>query len=170
MENSKNRIIWDECTPTRDRRPTEVEDIEEDIHVYDYGSELDVVVALLDLYHIDMSDEEIASRPYSEIIEDVLEEFNSDPGDGSINVMSVTLGGTEIYFNGYDCMDVLDLTTITERELKDVIIDQLKEDGDIEEDWCEVEDCDDKVEEGYVEPLNESLSISDALKALKEEE
>lgn len=128
----KCRMIWDDCIPTMDRRPTTKKDIENDIHVKEYESEEELLNELLDLIGYDEEDLDLDEEASTiSKIEEVLGYFN-DPGDGSPNILYVSVDGKEV--DGtlpYDGMDELDLETCSEQE----VIDCLLADYEDVEDW-----------------------------------
>ena len=148
-----NRLIWDDCTPTRDRRPTTSEDIEDDIHVIDYSDADEVLEKICRLAGYDVDE------VYDEMLEDnpdttpsVVEAINyvkgyfSDFGDGSPNILYCCVNGQEVIKDLYDCLRGYDLKTISEEEAKDVI--QYAEFGDMD-----ISDDDEDVDmnEAYLE-------------------
>lgn len=122
-----NRLIWDYCSATADRRPTTVEDIREDIHVEDYNSASELVERLCDLINYDSVEEfceesEIDVNNYDEIVEAALN-YLSDPGDGSPNILYCKVNGKVVDNSGYyDMADELDLATASEEEVIDYLI------------------------------------------------
>ena len=129
--NTKGRLIWDDCQPTRDRRPTTSEDIEDDIHVVDYDREEDVLDELLGLAGYDEEDLDFdAEMTIYDKIEKLLSVFD-DPGDGSPNILYASLNGEELDGSlPYDCLDGLDLETITEDEVIKAVKGEFVEDDD----------------------------------------
>ena len=111
----KCRLIWDDCTPTRDRRPTTSEDIEEDIHVENYENEDELFQAVLDLAGYDEEDLDLEeTTPIKEKIEAVIRLFD-DPGDGSPNILYASINGKELEGTlPYDDLDGLDLENVTQ--------------------------------------------------------
>ena len=135
------RLIYDECNPTRDRRPTTVEDVENDIHVEDFDSIPEVIEALnedymeiADNYEIDPDDE----MAVLDTVIDIL----SDPGDGSYNILYLGIDGKEYYNGSYDGMETLDLETASEEDVKDAILaaDEYEDDYDYDEDEDDVDE------------------------------
>lgn len=129
----KCRLIWDYCTPTRERRPTTVKDIEEDIFVKTYLKEEDMLYELIGLLDFDSEDLDFElDAPLEEQIEELLTYFN-DPGDGSPNILYCSIDGKELEGTlPYDCLiDCgLNLETCTRR----AVIDCIKSSYD-EEEW-----------------------------------
>ena len=131
----KFRVIWDDCTPTRDRRPTTLQDIEEDIHVKDFeGSEDDFLDLILDIVGWDrdeLEDNEIEGTPIEQAQE--LIGYCNDPGDGSANFLYVSVDGKELDGSfPYDGMENLDLEHCTEKEVKKLLMSEY---SDIFDDW-----------------------------------
>lgn len=120
--SKKCRLIWDACTPTRERRPTTSWDIEEDIHVVNYANEDELFQAVLDLAGYDEEDLDLEeTTPTKEKIETVLGYFD-DPGDGSPNILYASINGKELEGSlPYDCLDVLDLEKATADDVKRVM-------------------------------------------------
>jgi len=131
--SKKCRLIWDACTPTRDRRPTTSMDIEEDIHVVNYANEDELFQAVLDLAGYDEEDLDLEeTAPIKEKIEAVLGYFD-DPGDGSPNILYASINGEELEGSlPYDCLDGLDLETVTEDKVIEAVKGQFAEDDDAE--------------------------------------
>ena len=133
----KNRLIWDDCTPTRDRRPTTIADLKDDIHVEDYDSAYEVLEELCYLADYDSVEDfcnemeiDIGTTDYSEIAEAALK-FFSDPGDGSPNILYCKIDDKVLEDSGYYNMaDDLDLDTVSKEE----IIDYLIATGEFEDD------------------------------------
>lgn len=113
--SKKCRLIWDACTPTRERRPTTSWDIEEDIHVVNYANEDELFQAVLDLAGYDEEDLDLEeTTPTKEKIETVLGYFD-DPGDGSPNILYASINGKELEGTlPYDDLDGLDLENVTQ--------------------------------------------------------
>lgn len=113
--SKKCRLIWDDCTPTRDRRPTTSKDIEEDIHVVNYANEYALFQAVLYLTGYDEEDLDLEeTTPIKEKIETVIGYFD-DPGDGSPNILYASINGKELEGTlPYDALDGLDLENVTQ--------------------------------------------------------
>ena len=121
-----NRLIWDDCTPTANRRPTTPQDIDEDIHIEDFNSAEDLYNYLLDLIGIDeLDDYTDPEAPINEQVRDIIGSFD-DPGDGSINFIYAILDGEEVWPCWYDSLEDLDLANVTEEEVKDVLKAELE--------------------------------------------
>lgn len=120
----KCRLIWDACTPTRQRRPTTVKDIEEDIFVKNFEEVEDMIDELIDMIGFDLEDldfEEDAS--IEEQIEELLKYFN-DPSDGSPNILYCSIDGKELEGTlPYGCLidSGLNLETCTRKAVIDCI-------------------------------------------------
>lgn len=117
----KCRIVYDICTPTAEARPTFIEDIDNDIHIEEFDDEkevLDLLLKMLSYTEDDLDDMEDLS--IKEKIAEILPYFN-DPGDGSPNILYLSIDGEE--FDDaipYDNI-TLDLATCSEEELKDFL-------------------------------------------------
>ena len=130
------RAIYDDCTPTRDRRPTTREDIENDIHVEEFNS----IPELIDTWEGDYTDvaEDFEIDPANEtdVLNAVLDTYN-DPGDGSINVLYLSIDGVPYQHDSvmpYDGMEKLNLEHATEDEIKDQQIKWYEDEYGFDED------------------------------------
>lgn len=148
----KCRLIYDRCTPTADRRPTTIQDVEDDIHIEQFDKEEDLLDKLLDLAGYDEEDLEDYDLPENATVKDKIETILSyfeDPGDGSPNILYVSIDGQELDGDmPYDCISDIDLETCSRDELVSYIqnefadedyldddFDDDDEDYDDEEDW-----------------------------------
>lgn len=119
-DEGSNRLIWDDCTPTRDRRPTTAEDVEEDIHVEDYNTAEELFETLLELSSYEEEDFEDYDTTSGKI-EAILTSFD-DPGDGSPNILYCLVNGEELDGSyPYDCLSDLDLASCTEEDVIDAV-------------------------------------------------
>lgn len=109
----KIRLIWDDCTPTRDRRPTTSEDIENDIHLQEFESEEDLIKHLSDILGYDEDDLEDCGDTNRDKI-DCLLSSNYDPGDGSPNILFLSIDGEIIE----DWLEEVDGLTCSEEDVK----------------------------------------------------
>ena len=157
----KNRIIWDDCTPTADRRPTYYDDIQNDIYLEEVDSEeeiLDILYNITDLDEDEVKDMLDIDDPSFDDQINCLLSVLSDPGDGSPNVLYLNINGKE-YDEAmpYDALDQLDLATCSEEDVKDVLCADYEDD----EDWDENEDY--GYDEEYAEAIDElnSLNLSE---------
>lgn len=121
----KIRMIYDECTPTRERRPITRWDVENDIHIDEYESKEELLDALLDLSNGDI--DEIKDEGIFDIdrqIEQCLG-YMDDLGDGSPNILYISIDGEEPYNETfcYSCLCDLDLENCSEDEVKNAIIE-----------------------------------------------
>lgn len=152
-KTEKIRLIWDDCTPTKERRPTTESDIWDDIHIEDFNSK-DEFVAFIIGYFLDGDNdlEEYGEDPFEAAL-NFIESSNDDPGDGSPNFLYISLNGEELdeFTLSYDSLLDLDLEHISENNLKQAMIEYEFGDDD-EEEWDE-EEYDD--EEDFDESLNE---------------
>lgn len=126
------RLIWDDCTPIAERRPITKEDIEEDIHIKEFGSEEELLQHLLNLLQYDDEDVEFPEgATMKDKIETILQYFE-DPGDGYPNILYASIDGAvldNVY--PYDSLKDLDLEHCSEKE----IVDILKKGAEETEDW-----------------------------------
>lgn len=125
VENKhNNRIVWDDCIATGDRRPSTVQDIKQGIHVKEFKSSEDMLNFLLDWegyydtkeeYVEDNLDEE---QVYSneEIIESIIDNY-SDSSDGSANILYCSVDGKELTYEFPDSLEDLDLSTCSEKDI-----------------------------------------------------
>ena len=142
----KGRLIWDDCIPTRERRPTTEEDIEDDINVEDYTSEERMLNQLLELAGYDEEDLDLdANASAKSKMEELLNCFD-DPSDGSPNILYASINGKPLKGSlPYDSLEGLDLETATQEEVVEKVKGEFAseddDDGydDDEEDGDEVE-------------------------------
>ena len=138
---NNNRIIYDKCTPTRERRPTTRDDIMDDVVVKDFDTaeELyDELLNILDIYE----DEEELEGSLNERIKTLLSWFN-DPGDGSPNILYLLLDGEEISGTlPYDELEGLNLRTVKQEDLQKALIDADIEMGYIDDEEDEYDEDD----------------------------
>ena len=120
----KIRLIWDDCTPTRDRRPTTAQDIEDDIHVRDFSSKkefADFILNMLDYNDPYALDDLEGDSMFQKALTAM--SYCDDPGDGSPNFLYMSINGKEYdtvtYI--YDCMQTLDLEHCSEEDVKEVL-------------------------------------------------
>lgn len=131
----KFRLIWDDRSPTVQRRPTKPEDIDWDVHIKDIvGTPDDFLDAVLEILSYDRSDlqhfdfEGIEDNPLEQAKK--LIEWDDDPTDGSPTFLYVSVDGKDTLLGfPYEAMDHLDLENCTESELKKAlkqdILDQM---------------------------------------------
>lgn len=125
---TNNRIIYDLCTPTKERRPTTTYDIVNDVRIEDFDSPEELYDALLDIFRFDEYDEEELEGSLEERIETILSIY-SDYTDGSPNILYLLLNGKEIPGTiPYDPLKNLNLRNIRQRDLQKVLIDALEDD------------------------------------------
>lgn len=159
--NKRGRLIWNDSTPTLERRPTTPEDIEDDIHVVDYESEEELLNELLELAGYDPEDIDLdVTLTTTQAIKKVLRLFD-DVGDGSPNILYVSIDGKELdssLSNGY--LDRIDLEKATREE----VIEAIKSDFD-DEDTDENDDDDDsgydKDDEDYYDQDDDEYEYDD---------
>ena len=90
MSEEKIRLIWDDCTPTKERRPTTESDIWDDIHIEEFNSK-DEFAAFIIGHFLDGDDlEEYGEDPFAAAL-NFIEISNDDPGDGSPNFLYVSV-------------------------------------------------------------------------------
>ena len=127
---TNNRIIYDLCTPTAERRPTTTYDVVHDVRIEDFDSPEELYDALLDIYRFDEYDEEELEGSLEERIKTILSIY-SDYTDGSPNILYLLLNGKEIPGTiPYDPLKKFDLRNISQRKLQKVIIDAIEDDYD----------------------------------------
>lgn len=146
----KIRLIWDDCTPALNRRPITVKDIENDIHIEELESEEELINTLADLCNEEPDDFEGDSN--EETIQNALSVL-SDPGDGSPNILYLSIDDATLVDDIYDTG--LDGATCTEDDIIETLIAQLDLEEEPEDDapWYNDEDeLDEDVE------LNEASS------------
>lgn len=148
--NKKIRMIYDDCTPTADRRPTTKEDIYDDVHIEEFDDIDELYDRLLDMAGIDREEDEEGYIEEGEELPPIKERCISllgcfeDPGDGSPNVLYLNIDGEEINENvwPYDGMEDLDLVDCSEEEVQENIIANY---GYFEDDdWDDEEEEDDE--------------------------
>ena len=146
----KIRLIWDDCEPTIDRRPTTREDIETGIHLQEFESENDLIKHLCDLSDYDESDLEDYGEDNRAKIDFLLSSM-SDPGDGTPNILFLSIDGDIIQ----DWLEEVDGLTCSEQDVKDEQMKSLEEEPwDYEEEF----DFDDEDEEHLDEDLDEETT------------
>lgn len=131
---SKIRIIYDECTPTKDRRPTFADDIRNDIHVEEFESNPDSYEELIGIigYDTEYFEEDVLENAEEMSFEDKFKALidyiagpyhdYSDPGDGSPNILYLGVDGETLLNDPYWTIDDLDLANISEEELIDAML------------------------------------------------
>lgn len=157
MSEEKIRLIWDDCTPTRERRPTTEGDIWDDIHIEEFNSK-DEFAAFIIGHFLDGEDlEEYGEDPFEAAL-NFIEISSSDPGDGSPNFLYISLNGKELneFTLPYDSLLDLDLEHISENNLKQAMIEY--EFGEYDEEEWDEEEYDDEEEDEAEEDFDESLS------------
>lgn len=139
--NKKCRLIWDDSTPCADRRPTTPEDLEDDIHVVDYESETDLLNELLELSGYDPEDIELdETLTPEELIKKVIRLFD-DVGDGSPNILYVSIGGKDISGSlPYDSLSNIDLEKATREEVIETLKSEFEDENDDYDDEDEEDD------------------------------
>ena len=125
------RIIYDKCTPTRDRRPTTAEDIRNDFVIKDFETKEQLLDELYDLTN--MEPEDVYDE--TDITEDDIDGqinylmgFFEDPGDGSPNILYLNIDGVnhpDAY--PYDELARADLQHITLPDLIDLELGNLED-------------------------------------------
>lgn len=158
------KLVWDEATPTRDRRPTTPDDIWNDVHLEE-GEELNSLYdRLVEIYDVDEED-----YPRDALVESIkdLASIGDDLGDGSPNILFLKVGGGIVidveYFDSgidYDNMNEDDIKLSMIKTDEDLDLEEVEdflnelglEDADYEEDDSETYYDED------VEDINESLT------------
>lgn len=121
------KLIYDECNPTRDRRPTTEEDVENDIHVEEFNSVKDLMEELAYLAGYDSLDEflyeaNMDANDSDAVISELLSYF-TDPGDGSANIFYLNVDGKEFDdVMPYDSVAALDLSKATKEDVVNAIL------------------------------------------------
>lgn len=138
------RLVYDLCTPTRERRPTTRDDVYADVSVETLDDEQELYERLLELagmdadeFETDYGGELTADSPLEEKIEHLLTYFE-DPGDGSPNIMYVAVDGKpkyeEYWVTYFDPEEAgIDMGTASETKIADTIIklsDGIEDEGD----------------------------------------
>ena len=133
------RLVYDECTPTRYRRPTTMEDIENDVHVEEYDSIPEMIDDFVSEGYEDFAEDEgIDPKNEMKLLEAWLGYYN-DPGDGSPNILYISIDGVPYESENiltYDCLQDVDLEHAREADIKALIIqayDDLDEEDDMDE-------------------------------------
>lgn len=156
------KLIWDDCTPTAERRPTYYDDIQNDIHVEEFDSEEELLDQLLDLSNFEEDD-------ILDLLEDEEPTFDnkvncilsslSDPGDGSPNILYLNINGKE-YDEAmpYDELEDLDLATCSEEDVKEILSANIEDDEDWDDDDIIIDE-EDKAEE-YAECVDELNTLN----------
>lgn len=142
----KIRLIWDDCRPTIDRRPTTYEDIENDIHLQEFESEDDLIKHLCNLSACNEDDLKECGEDNRAKIDYLLSSMN-DRGDGTPNILFLSIDGDIIQ----DWLEEVDGLTCSEQDVKD---EQMKYVEDRPWDYDEEFDFDDEYEEDLDEGLN----------------
>lgn len=125
------KLIYDLCTPTRDRRPTFLQDLKNDIKVLTLHSEVELIDELEELVD-DLDDlygwldDSGNTEPSNRTIIDRALSLLNDPGDGSPNILYLSIDG--------EVLEDLELISDPENATKETIIQAYKEEGWIEED------------------------------------
>ena len=130
------KVIWDDCTPTKDRRPTTASDVRNDIHIKTVNTDKELLSLLFDITGYDYDDFNLDGEPL-EICEKLVGFFD-DPGDGSTDFLYISQDGVpfnwEGIFSDYDAFEGIDLETISEKDLQDKLIAAYDEDDALEDD------------------------------------
>lgn len=132
------RLIYDECNPTRDRRPTTQSDVENDIHVEEFDTIPEVVEALNEDYMEIANDYEVDPNDEMAVLDAVIDELG-DSGDGSYNILYLSIDGKQYYDGSYEGMENLDLETASESDVIDAILAA----NDYEDDYDDFDEEDD---------------------------
>lgn len=164
-ELGKNRLVWDDCTATMNRRPTTQEDIDNDIHVEEFSTKEELLSELLELAGYDEEDFEdyLSEFHHEDISELSFEEklnyalgFFDDPGDGTPNIFYVMVDGNEFdhwAVGPYEEIKDLDLANCSEEEIKST----MKENGEYDESDSYLWDDEEESEDEEGEPITDSL-------------
>lgn len=118
-------IIWDDCNPTIDRRPTLASDIRRDLHVWHPTMPMRTIIdSLAQITRTDRSYDELEAElgqnaTYDEMIAEILSQVE-DPGDGSPNILYLSIDGRPFEHPAvypYTGTETLDLEHVTRSEL-----------------------------------------------------
>ena len=128
--DKKIRLIYDECTPTRDRRPTTKDDVYDDVHIEEFDDIEELYDHLLDMAGIDREEDEEGYKEEGLEVPDIKQRcinllgWFDDLGDGSPNILYLNIDGEEIDEDvfPYDGMENLDLANCSEEEVQENII------------------------------------------------
>ena len=133
----KNRIVWDDCIATAERRRITADDIEEGIHVKQYKNAEELLKELL--YLAGMDEEELETDNLTDNVKEILESL-SDVSDGSPIILYISVNGEEFddYVYPYDELDSLNLATCSEKAIKKALLDEY--DFEDEDDFDDDED------------------------------
>lgn len=161
---AKTRLIWDDCTPTRDRRPTTAEDVKADIHLAEFDTEDELLDKVIDLVGWDeddlqdyLMDNEMESASVKEKIETLLRIFD-DPGDGSPNILYCSIDGQELEGTfPYDNLEGLKLETCSEEDIKRALLSGDIEDESLNEDSHTMQSYKDWINEPTFEEEREEV-------------
>lgn len=144
-----NILAWDDCTPTKDRRPTTAQDVREDVHIEKFDTPEELYKAVLEIVGYDddeIMDDFISNGEENPTLKEKIEDaigYLTDPGDGSANILCCKVNGEDCEgAEPYDGLEDYDFENSTEEELQDTIIenDDYIEDDD-EEYEITLQDC-----------------------------
>ena len=141
----KIRLIWDDCTPTRERRPTTSYDIEDDIHLEEFDNLDDLIDTLLDLTDYTI-DDLVSEKPMDQI--DELIGCLGDISDGSPNILFLSIDNNIIE----DMLEDTDGLTCSEDDVKDEIKQYVEDDEDYDD------DLDESLYESNTKPDSDKIS------------
>lgn len=157
----KIRLIWDECTPTMNRRPATAEDIDNDIHLEEFLNLEDLLDKLLELTGFDIDD--LESLDTEERIDELASYLQfTDPSSGSPYVLFLSINN-KIILDSLQ-LEGLNGLTCSEEDVKDSLKNNLEEDELWKSQYDIYEDS-----EGYYDEDDEgSYDYNDSISYLKE--
>lgn len=120
------KLIWDECNPTADRRPTTNKDIENDIHVEYFDTEEELLKALMEIADVEESD--LEETNIDERIKEITLDVLDDTGDGSPNIIYIEHNNKDPEEDAYS--DILPddfLADASEEEVKQALCDYYRD-------------------------------------------
>ena len=136
----KIRLIWDECNPTIDRRPTTSEDIENDIHLQEFDNEEELLNKLAEMVGYSEEDLEDCGDDNREKIDCLLSTM-SDPGDGTPNILFLSIDDDIIQ----DWLEQIDGLVCSEQDVKDEMMQYAEDEPwDYDEEFDESEEIEDE--------------------------
>lgn len=161
------KLVWDEASSTRDRRPTTPDDIWNDVHVEEGKEPNSLYDRLIEIY--DADEEDYPRDDFDDLLESIksLASIGDDLGDGSPNILFLQIGDDLVvdldYFDydiDYGHMDEFDIKLcmikndpdLDSEEVENFLSEIGLEDADYEKDDSETY-YDDEVED-----INESLT------------
>lgn len=120
------KLIWDDCPPTRMRRATTAEDIDNDIHVVNFKDEKYMLDTVLDLLNYNEKELSIDINATTEAkIETILAQLNT-PRDYLLNILYASINGKQLFGpKPYNCLIGLDLENTPRSQIVKAIESEL---------------------------------------------